>query len=96
MRGGGDRQQKQSDTEALKGVEVGDIDQRARRQYNIPANIRGAVITNLDPESKAAEAGLQPGDVITEIERRKVNNAEEAIAILREHRATWLAANGRT
>ncbi len=71
----------QADAEdALDGVEVTDIDPQVRRQLNIPANIRGAVVTNVDPASAAAE-GLRPGDVILDINRQPVKNAEDAIRL---------------
>jgi serine protease Do len=69
--------QKKSD--ALDGVEVTDIDRATRRQAGIPANIQGALITSVDPDSKAAEAEVRAGEVILEIERKKVTSAQEAI-----------------
>jgi len=69
------------DTEALKGVAVGELDARARQQFEVPENISGAVITEVEPGSAAAEAGLKPGDVITEINRRPVRNAEDAVKL---------------
>lgn len=66
--------------EALEGVEVADIDGRVRRQFNIPNHVRGAIITNVDPESPAAE-NLRPGDVILEIERKPVADANEAVEL---------------
>jgi serine protease Do len=69
------------DSGTLNGVGVTDLDNRARQQFNVPAAVRGAVITEVDPNSAAAEAGLRPGDVIQEINRKPVRNAEEAIAM---------------
>jgi serine protease Do len=69
------------DNGTLNGVGVTDLDNRARQQFNVPAAVRGAVITEVDPNSAAAEAGLRPGDVIQEINRKPVRNAEEAIAM---------------
>lgn len=37
------------------------------------------MVVNVDPNSAAASAGLQPGDIILEINRQPVTNAEEAI-----------------
>jgi serine protease Do len=35
----------------------------------------------VDPDSASAKAGLQPGDVIQEINRKPVTSAEEAISL---------------
>ncbi len=65
----------------LNGVGVTDLDQNARRQFNIPETVKGAVITEVKPDSAAASAGLRPGDVIVEINRKSVQNAEDAVAM---------------
>ena len=75
-RGGG-----QQNMDALDGVEVTDIDQAARRQLNIPRNLRGALVVTVAPDSTAAEAGLRQGDVILEINRQTVANADAAVAM---------------
>jgi serine protease Do len=71
--------QSKNDEGTLNGVTVADIDRAARQQLDLPANINGVVITDVQPESAAAEAGLRPGDVIQEINRKTVKNAEEAV-----------------
>jgi serine protease Do len=65
--------------DALAGVGVGDIDQNVRTEANIPDGVHGAVITEVAPNSPAYEAGLRPGDVITEINRQTVKSAEDAV-----------------
>lgn len=67
------------DTGTLNGVAVGDLDNNARQQFNLPSTIKGAVVTEVDPNSASAEAGLQPGDVIQEINKKPVKNAEDAV-----------------
>ena len=66
--------------EALAGVGVADLDQSTRSELNVPANVQGAVVTEVSPDSAAYEAGLRNGDVITEINRQPVRNAQDAIA----------------
>jgi serine protease Do len=46
-------------------------------------NTKGAVITDVLSGSPAEHAGLRPGDVIVEIDRRPVASADEAVAALR-------------
>jgi serine protease Do len=75
------RSRGQSKLDALDGVEVTDIDSRTRRQSNIPNNIHGALVTTVDPDSNAAEAGIQPGDVLIEINRKPVRGADDAVTL---------------
>jgi serine protease Do len=65
----------------LNGVAVDDLNRRTRDQFDIPANVRGALVTEVAPDSAAAEAGLRPGDVILEINREPVKSAEDAVRL---------------
>jgi serine protease Do len=69
------------DSEALKGVAVGDLDAQTRREMNIPENVHGAVVLEVDENAAAREAGLKPGDVILEINRQPVKSAEDAVKL---------------
>ena len=72
------------DTGTLNGVAVSDladIDPSIRRRLNIPQNITGAIITGVDPDSPSATAGLERGDIIQEINRQPVKNADDAIKL---------------
>jgi len=69
------------DNGTLNGVSVSDLDPEARQQMKIPEQITGAVITEVEPGSPAAEAGLKAGDVIQEINRHPVKTAEEAVKL---------------
>jgi serine protease Do len=69
------------DTGTLNGVAVGDLDSNARQELHAPANLKGVVVTDVAPDSAAAEAGLRPGDVIQEINRKKVTTADEAVKL---------------
>ena len=66
--------------EALAGVAVADLDHNVRSQVNVPEHVQGAVITEVSPNSPAAEAGLQEGDVITEINHQPIRNAQDAVS----------------
>jgi serine protease Do len=73
--------QKGAGGDVLDGVTVDDLDARTRRQFNIPSGVEGAVVVNVDQNSPSAAAGLRPGDVIVEINRRPVTSADEAVRL---------------
>jgi serine protease Do len=70
-----------NDTGTLNGVGVGDLDAQARAQYHIPDTVHGAVVTQVESGSAAAEAGLKLGDVIESINRHPVKTADDAIQL---------------
>jgi serine protease Do len=70
-----------SKIDLLEGVEVTDLNPRTRQHFNIPENVRGALVTDVDSASPAAAAGVEPGDVIVEINRKPVTKADDAIEL---------------
>ncbi len=49
------------------GLLLAPLDQRVKRLYEIPETVKGAVIVGAVPDSPAARAGLQVGDVVLAI-----------------------------
>jgi serine protease Do len=77
--GGGEEQ---SGTGLLDGVTVQNLTPQARRSLNLPPQTTGAVVTDVQGDSPAAAAGLQPGDVIQSVNRKPVTNVAEFQAAL--------------
>jgi len=69
---------------ALAGVRVENLTPEIARGLNLPLTSRGVVITEADPDSGAADAGLRRGDVIEEINRQPVSNVSEFNAALQK------------
>jgi serine protease Do len=61
----------------LEGVNVQELTPDTLQQLQLPAGTRGVVVTNVDPSSAAAAAGLDRGDVIEEVNHRPVHNIAE-------------------
>jgi len=59
------------------GLAVDDLSPQLRQQFNVPERVNGAAIESVRPASPAEEAGLAPGDVILEVNRHPVANADK-------------------
>jgi len=73
-----------SASDALDGVTVDDLTSDAREQLQVPDNIKGALVTDVNQDSNSAEAGLLQYDVIVEINQHPVTNAREAVNLAEE------------
>jgi serine protease Do len=58
------------------GLSVANLSPDVRQQHNVPERVQGAVIQSVRPGSPADDAGLAPGDVILEVNRQSVTDAD--------------------
>lgn len=81
----------------LQGLKLGDLDDEVRRQLRLdPADVgAGAVVLAVGRGTPAAAAGLAPGDVVVEVDRKPVGSAKElARALGGRSQALLLVARG--
>jgi serine protease Do len=69
------------DVGVLNGVTVAEITPQLREQLSIPESVQGAIITDVEADSPSARKGLRVGDVITELEGKRVADAAEAVRL---------------
>jgi serine protease Do len=67
-------------TTVFGGVAVADITDDIRTALNLPKDIHGAVIAEIDADSPAGKAGLREGDVIQEVNKQPVKSAKDLVA----------------
>src|SRR5580692_8936902 len=58
------------------GLALADLTPDVRQQLNVPDQVHGAAIQDVRPGSPADDAGLTPGDVILEVNRKPVESAD--------------------
>jgi serine protease Do len=61
------------------GMQVGDITPEIAQQFHLE-NTKGVVIQKVAPDSPSAEAGLQPGDVVLEVNHNKIGALADFVA----------------
>jgi serine protease Do len=59
------------------GVAVADLTPEQRQQLNVPEHVHGVLVQQVRSASPAEDAGLQPGDVIMEVNRKPAQSASE-------------------
>jgi serine protease Do len=59
------------------GMTLDEITPEVARRLDLPARSGGAIVADVDRNSPAARGGVQPGDVILEVNRQKVANASQ-------------------
>ena len=66
-----------SSLRALDGVSLEALTPDSARQYGLTRNMKGVAVRRVDPDSAAAKAGLEAGDVILEVNRHPVTSTED-------------------
>jgi serine protease Do len=74
----------------LRGISVQNLTSSIRDQLGLPRNVTGVVIMQLDPNSPAAQQGLQEGDVIEAINRQAVRNVADFTRLAAQARGQTL------
>ncbi|HLH48583.1 MAG TPA: PDZ domain-containing protein, partial [Roseiarcus sp.] len=59
------------------GMELSDLSPDLRKSFQIKDNVKGVVVSSVDPNSPAAEKGLRPGDVIQEVNQVAVTDPKD-------------------
>ncbi len=61
------------------GLAMANLTPDVRQQFNVPTQINGAAVESVRPASPADDAGLSPGDVILEVNRKPVTSADSFV-----------------
>jgi len=65
--------------QARLGIQVSDATERDRAQFNIPSNVKGAVVQSVEPGSVGEKLNLKPGDVILAIGGKSVTDSKSLV-----------------
>jgi serine protease Do len=81
------------------GMTVANITPEIARQFRLENDKKGVIVTEVEPGSPAAAAGIQPGDLIEEVNRKAVISVDEftkAVAELKEEETLLVLARRGT
>ncbi len=66
----------------VEGVKVDELNVDNRHQINAPADLKGVVVVEVDPDAstfRSGSPGLQVGDVIVDVDKKPVTTVKEAL-----------------
>jgi serine protease Do len=66
-----------ADPDVLIGLNVRDLDRQTMDRLDVPRQLRGVLITRVEPMSSAFDSGLDRGSVLLEINRRHVESVAD-------------------
>ena len=75
------------DVGAAVGLNLRDLNQADRAQLGLDAAVQGAIVIGVEDGSQAASLGIEPGDVIVQVNQMPISSAQEARAALAESQA---------
>lgn len=80
------------------GIRVVNLSPAVAEEFDIRDTTDGVVVIDVDPRSPAASVGIRPGDIIVEINRRRIDSTRTLESVARSDPRTWrfsLNRNGR-
>jgi Do/DeqQ family serine protease len=66
------------------GVSVEPLTAELARRADVPNGVKGLLVEEVNPDSRAADAGIRPGDVIEEVNRQPVQSVDDLRAAVRK------------
>lgn len=76
--------------ELVSGVTVQNLTPATRQRYDVPADVNGVLVSQIDPESRAAAMGIEEGDVVQQVNRKPVASVGEAVELAKGNPKTVL------
>ena len=70
--------------DVLDGVTVADLNAEFRKKFAIGDDVKGALVKQVNPDSACADADVRAGDVIVDIDGKKIASADEAVKLSEE------------
>jgi serine protease Do len=77
----GSKEIQNGEVELLDGLTLENINDVVRKKYDIPAKLKGALVTDIKEGSLASKIGVAVGDIIVQVDNKEVTSADEVKAL---------------
>jgi serine protease Do len=87
LESGSDASPQTGEVQTTLGLALAEISPELREQFQLSDDASGVVVTEVKPEGPASEKGLQPGDVIVEVDQKSVSTPADVAQKVGEARS---------
>jgi serine protease Do len=81
---GGDQPAAEAEDASALGLQLAPLTEQMRKRASVPKGVKGVVVTAIDAGSPLAALGIQPGDVIQQINQQPVTTPQQAESKLKQ------------
>ena len=82
-------------SESWRGLHVTDLTPQIIERFGLRSDATGVIVTGVEPDSTASDAGLQPGDVLNEINRMPIASVSDYRAAVAKVQGNALVRTNR-
>jgi len=80
-----DDRDEEDTVQSLTGFSVTGLDSQEAQRFNVRVD-DGVLVTRINPRSRAARGGIQPGDVVVKIDDVRIRNLRDYRQALKEYK----------
>jgi serine protease Do len=74
------------------GLALEPLTDEYRARFGVADDTHGALVADVDPDGAAAEKGLRPGDIITQVNHKAIGTVSDAVTAIQEAKAKGTTA----
>jgi len=63
---------------AIEGLHLSQLTNKLKEAYQIPSNVKGVLIEDVEAQSNAYQSGFKPGDILIQIENMSIETIQQA------------------
>jgi len=77
-----------NETNPVEGLTLMELNPKVKQQFQLPRDLEGVLVSEVKEDSKAEKIGFREGDIIVQIEQKRIGSLKDLTAALNEYKKT--------
>jgi serine protease Do len=77
-----------NETNPVEGLTLMELNPKVKQQFQLPRDLEGVLVSEVKEDSKAEKIGFREGDIIVQIEQKRISSLKDLTAALNEYKKT--------